>query len=76
VDAVSNFNQDYNNLIPNGEIIYNNLATETPYIVILTAYNSNNDSDSITLSFTLEKNKGVKGDLGKPIYNLNVVDRY
>ena len=76
VDAVSNFGQDYYNLIPTGEIIYNNLTTKTPYTVILTAYNSNDDSASTTLSFTLEKNKMTRGDLGNPIYNSHIVDRY
>lgn len=76
VDAVSDFGQDYYNLIPNSEIIYDNLATETPYTVILTAYNSNNDSASTTLSFTLGKNKMTRGDLGKPAYNTDIVDRY
>lgn len=76
IDAVSNFSQDYYNLIPNGEITYNNLTTETPYTVILTAYNSNNDSASTTLSFTLGKNKMTRGDLGKPLYNTDIIDRY
>lgn len=66
VDIVTNFGQDYSNIISNGIIQFNNLTVNTLYELTIIARDTNSNFDSRDLNFTIIVNivNNTKGILG------------